>query len=198
MSLVTVLKQLSPNLTDKSIYELSSRGALFRMLRRRAGHLTISEFFDHVAPGDYDKGVQCQDLQALTFTDKSFDICTSTEVFEHVPDDRQAFREVYRVLKDDGVLIFTVPLNDKGPTIERARMESGRIVHLKPEQYHSDRLRGAGQVLCYRNYGADITDRLEEAGFSSARIVRLESKLWWGLSVPVIIARKTSPPAENA
>ena len=115
-----------------------------------------------------------------------------------MPDDRRAFTEAYRVLKENGLLIFTVPLREHGPTIERARMEGGRIVHLKPEQYHSDRLRGMGKVLCYRNYGADIVDRLGEAGFSSSRIVRLESKLWWGLSVPVIVAHKKSLPADRS
>ena len=55
----------------------------------------------------------CQDVQHLTFDDAEFDICTSTEVFEHVPDDIKGFKEIYRVLKDDGVFIFTVPIHDE-------------------------------------------------------------------------------------
>jgi ubiquinone/menaquinone biosynthesis C-methylase UbiE len=32
-------------------------------------------------------------VQRLSFADASFDLCTSTEVFEHVPDDRAGLRE---------------------------------------------------------------------------------------------------------
>jgi len=38
-----------------------------------------------------------------------FDIVVTVEVLEHIKDDRRAIDEVYRVLKDDGVLIVSVP-----------------------------------------------------------------------------------------
>jgi hypothetical protein len=41
-----------------------------------------SEYFNEVAPGAWRDGVQCQDVQRLTFADASFDVCTSTEVFD--------------------------------------------------------------------------------------------------------------------
>lgn len=86
-----VLRELNLQ-KDISVYELSSRGALFRYLRRRYINLTFSEYYDDVKPGDFKNGVQCQDVQGLTYRDESFDLVTSTEVFEHVPDDVRGFQ----------------------------------------------------------------------------------------------------------
>jgi len=120
------------------------------------------------SPGEFRGGVQCQDVEQLTYPDGSFDLVTSTEVFEHVPDDRRAFAEVYRVLRPGGRLVFTVPLMDAGPTLERAEIRYGRIVHLVTPEYHGDRLRGRGRVLAFRTYGPDILDRLRAAGFAAS------------------------------
>lgn len=151
-----------------AVYELSSRGALCRYLRRTFARVTVSELFDDVAPGRFRGSVQCQDVQRLTYPDGAFDLVTSTEVFEHVPDDLQAFAEVRRVLRPGGHLVFTVPLMEAGPTLERARVESdGAVVHLVTPEYHGDRLRGRNGVLAFRTYGPDILDRLGAAGFEA-------------------------------
>ncbi|MEE4240648.1 MAG: class I SAM-dependent methyltransferase [Desulfopila sp.] len=97
LSLATVLQQLVPDLSTQKIYELSSRGPLVKFLKDHCMELTCSEYFEKVDPGSYFKGVLCQDVQQLSFADNSFDICTSTEVFEHVPDDRKGFAEIARV-----------------------------------------------------------------------------------------------------
>jgi SAM-dependent methyltransferase len=157
---------------ETHVYELSSRGALCRYLRRRFAQVTVSELFDDVPPGRFRDGVQCQDVQRLTYADASFDLVTSTEVFEHVPDDGRAFAEVHRVLRPGGHLVFTVPLMTSAPTLERARLEQGAVVHLVEPEYHGDRLRGRGAVLAFRTYGPDIVERLREAGFD-ARLERI-------------------------
>lgn len=148
------------------VYELSSRGALCRYLRRAFARVTVSELFDGVPPGGFHNGVQCQDVQALTYADAVFDLVTSTEVFEHVADDGRAFAEVHRVLRPGGHLVFTVPLM-AAPTLERARVEGGAVVHLVEPEYHGDRLRGRRGVLAFRTYGPDIVSRLERAGFAA-------------------------------
>lgn len=48
-------------------------------------------------------------LCSLPFQNNTFDKIFSTEVIEHVPDDRLALKELYRVLKPKGTLILTVP-----------------------------------------------------------------------------------------
>ncbi len=45
----------------------------------------------------------------LPYKDKTFNKIILTEVLEHVPNDSQALEELYRVLKDDGILVITVP-----------------------------------------------------------------------------------------
>ena len=110
--------------------------------------------------------VVCQDVQNLFLNDESFDLVTSTEVFEHVPDDSKGFSEIYRVLKKDGYFIFTVPLSDKPKTVERCLLQpDGTIIHQLEPEYHGDQIRGQGRVLAFRNYGLDITERLESCGF---------------------------------
>jgi SAM-dependent methyltransferase len=49
-------------------------------------------------------------VATLPFRDGEFDLVCAFDVIEHVEDDRCVFREVSRVLKDDGVLICSVPL----------------------------------------------------------------------------------------
>ncbi len=45
----------------------------------------------------------------LPYADNFFDVVISCDVFEHIDDHIKAASEVHRVLKTDGVLIFTVP-----------------------------------------------------------------------------------------
>lgn len=188
MSLVDVLRDSCPDLANARCYELSSRGALVRFLERKVTSLQTSEYFDDVRPGETRDGVRCEDVQALTFANASFNVCTSTEVFEHVPDDARGFREIRRVLRPGGHFIFTVPMHPF-PTVERARLVDGKVEHLLPAEWHSDRLRGTKGVLCYRNYGEDILDRLRAAGFAEARLRRPTKGPWLGVARPVIVAR---------
>ena len=51
------------------------------------------------------------ELGVLPFGDRVFDLVCAFDVIEHVENDRQVFGEVSRVLKDDGVLILSVPLH---------------------------------------------------------------------------------------
>ena len=171
-------------------YELSSRGPLVVGLRSKCGELTTSEYFDDAAPGTMRDAIRCEDVQRLSFADASFDLVTHTEVFEHVPDDAQGFRELHRVLRPGGLMVFTVPLHDATATVERAALREGDLVHLLPPTYHSDRLRGAGRVLCYRDYGRDIVHRLIASGFVDAELLRPDPRVPWEAGRYVITARK--------
>jgi SAM-dependent methyltransferase len=190
MALASVFKNLVPNWEDKEICELSSRGPFFRFLHKRASHLTYSEYFDDVTPGAYKGAVQCQDVQELTYANHSFDVCTCTEVFEHVPDDLKGFSEIYRILKPRGLFLFTVPLSGHKETVERARLSKGEVIILESPQYHDDHIRGLGAVLCYRNYGLDIVEKLTQAGFKNSEIISVKAPTRWGYDRRVVVARK--------
>lgn len=170
VSLGLALAALRPALRGLRVLELSSRGALVRHLRRSGAHLTCSEFLDGVEPGTERDGIRCEDVQRLSFADASFDLVTHTEVFEHVEDDRAGFRELRRVLAPGGATVFSVPLDVSCATRERVVREAQGLRYLLPPEYHGDRLRGRGQVLSWRDYGADIVERLHVAGFARAWI----------------------------
>jgi SAM-dependent methyltransferase len=54
---------------------------------------------------------QSGDLCRLPYHDASFDLVCAFDVIEHVADDSAALGELTRVLKDDGLLICSVPLH---------------------------------------------------------------------------------------
>lgn len=49
------------------------------------------------------------DAESLHFSNEMFDVVTALDVLEHVNDDLKALSEVWRVLKEDGVIVITVP-----------------------------------------------------------------------------------------
>jgi SAM-dependent methyltransferase len=51
------------------------------------------------------------EISALPFGDREFDLVCAFDVIEHAGDGGLVFRELSRVLKDGGVLIFSVPLH---------------------------------------------------------------------------------------
>lgn len=50
-------------------------------------------------------------ITSLPFPDCSFDLVCAFDIVEHIEDDRQAFRELSRVAKDNATVIFSVPLH---------------------------------------------------------------------------------------
>ncbi|MGA9853613.1 MAG: methyltransferase domain-containing protein [Gammaproteobacteria bacterium] len=192
LSVIKVLNVLVPDIGIRHVYELSVHSYLQKYFRKHAGELTCSEYLTGVAPGTCQNGVRCEDVQRLSFAAGTFDVCTSTETFEHVPNDILGFREVYRVLKMSGVFIFTVPLYGIPKTRERAKSSDDGIEYFMPPQYHDDILTGPESVLVFREYGRDITVRLCSAGFASAEIVPPAPGAWWGFQRAVVVARKAA------
>lgn len=189
LSLVSVMRHICPEIGSKTVYELSARGALKNYLQRSSRILHYSEYFDHITPGSYEEGIQCQDVQNLTHLNNSFDLCTSTEVFEHVPDDMKGFSEIFRVLKTNGIFVFTVPIDLENKTVERARqMSDGKIDYMHSPEYHFDPIRGHENILVFRNYGYDISDKLKKAGFDKVEFINPEKDMAWGVSRTVIVA----------
>ena len=50
------------------------------------------------------------DMQRLPFEDGSYDLVFASHVLEHIPNDREAIREVLRILVPGGVAILPVPI----------------------------------------------------------------------------------------
>jgi ubiquinone/menaquinone biosynthesis C-methylase UbiE len=58
------------------------------------------------------------DICNLPFADNSYDIIFCNHVLEHIPDDTQAMKELFRVLKPGGVVVWVVndQVKDGGET----------------------------------------------------------------------------------
>ena len=99
------------------------------------------------------------DVCELPFQAASFDVVLCNHVLEHVPDDKEAVREIYRVLRSGGWAILQVPV---APSL--------RQTYENPD-ISSDEGRKAAFGLPghVRLYGRDYGSRLREAGFDVLR-----------------------------
>jgi SAM-dependent methyltransferase len=146
-----------------AVWHTSARGPIARRLTDAAPqHLVLSEFFDDVPPGQRRDGILCQDLQALTFDDESFDLVISEDVFEHIPDCRTAFAEVHRVLKPGGCHAFTVPYYPAELTASLFEATEHGWTPKGPVEYHDDPIRG--RIATYTRFGRDFAGWLEGLG----------------------------------
>ncbi len=96
------------------------------------------------------------DITHLPMADATYDFVIANHVLEHIDDDRQAMRELFRVLRAGGIALLTVPLN---PTRAESYESPGitdpvaRNAHFNAPDHR-------------RYYGLDFADRLREAGFA--------------------------------
>ncbi|MBT3542133.1 class I SAM-dependent methyltransferase [Flavobacteriaceae bacterium] len=100
------------------------------------------------------------DICALPFNNDQYDLIFCNHVLEHIPDDKKAMEELYRVLKKGGTLIAQVPLNEE---LDET-FEDDTITDKK------ERTRIFGQYDHVRVYGKDYYTRLNTVGFESKGI----------------------------
>lgn len=94
------------------------------------------------------------DLVSLPMAAGSFDAALCIHVLEHVEDDRHAMAELYRVLRPGGWALVSVPIRLDRPTHEDPAITDP-----------AERQAVFGERSHVRFYGADLADRLREAGF---------------------------------
>lgn len=136
-------------------------------------NVTRSKYLPHLPfGGETEPGVYNIDLQQAGFPSNRFDVILTSDVMEHVRDDRRAHAEIFRCLRPGGAYLFTVPYTeDRARTLHLVDTSSAEDVFLQPPHYHGDPI--SGKILAYRIYGRDLIERLEEAGFE-ARFEKLE------------------------
>jgi len=110
----------------------------------------------HYQSSSFEEGEDLRlDLTKIDLPDASFDVIICSHVLEHIPDDRSALREIYRVLRPGGWAILIVPLSKSGETDEDSSVTSAE-----------DRLKRFGQQDHVRVYGGkDFLKRIREVGF---------------------------------
>jgi len=97
------------------------------------------------------------DIQAIDRLDESYDVIVCSHVIEHVADDRQAIRELTRILSPRGFLILAYPrAEDGGLTEDWGFADPGKNGH-------------------YRGYGRDFDGTLA-ATVPEAQAIALEKE----------------------
>lgn len=172
LSLVPVIQNhLGEGASTNDAYELSTYGATLTWLDKHMRSTTKSEYFPDHPTGTMVGGVLNQDVQKLTFPDASFDLVTSNQVFEHVPDDVAGYRETYRVLRPGGAMIFSVPLYDTTATVHTAELTNGKLVFFGAPEFHDSRNGGAKSApVFWRHSRHDICGRVMQAGFTKVEL----------------------------
>ena len=154
---------------DSKIYISEQTTPLYKWFADNYPHVTGSEYLGGIIPfGTTNKaGIRNESLTQLTFSDNQFDFTICFDIFEHIPNYRNAFRECFRILKPEGVLFFTVPFDlDAERNIIRAVITGGKeIQHILPPEYHGDPMNTKG-CLSFYIFGWEILNELKETGFT--------------------------------
>ncbi|WP_053971420.1 class I SAM-dependent methyltransferase [Mangrovimonas sp. ST2L15] len=95
------------------------------------------------------------DICNLPFDDNTYDVILCNHVLEHIPDDTQAMKELYRVMKPGGWGVFQIPQDLNRATT----FEDDSITDKK------ERAKIFGQYDHVRVYGRDYFDKLRSIGF---------------------------------
>lgn len=149
-SVMAIQKKFGSDQTFRRILHIAPERAVGRYLRSHAAASYVT--MDLYAPK---VSVNC-DIAQTPFCSDEFDLIYCSHVLEHVPHDRAAMKELYRILAPQGLLVVMVPIGH-GSTDE------------SPEKAASPELRALnfGQDDHVRRYGLDIVDRLNEAEFKT-------------------------------
>lgn len=96
------------------------------------------------------------DICDLPFDSDTYDVIFCNHVLEHIPDDRQAMQELYRVLKPGGMAILQIPQDLK----REKTFEDDSITDRR------ERAEIFGQYDHVRVYGKDYFEKLRKIGFT--------------------------------
>ena len=100
------------------------------------------------------------DICNLPFANDSYDVILCNHVLEHIPDDKRAMQELYRVLKPGGFGIFQIPQDLN----REVTFEDNSITDAKA------RAEIFGQYDHVRVYGRDYFEKLRTIGFKVSEV----------------------------
>jgi SAM-dependent methyltransferase len=187
-ALRAALERFFPEWRKLTIHE-SSPGTdrqAHQKIRSECVGYSFSYYYPEVPLGEMHPatGYRSENLERLTFEDRSLDLFLTSDVMEHVFDPTAAFREIGRVLKPGGAHVFVVPLDNGPACTERcAELRNGRVVHLPvcahprlppPPIYHGDPTNEDGALQTFR-WGYDICSWIYEASGMASVILDVQS-----------------------
>jgi SAM-dependent methyltransferase len=138
-----------------TIHESSPSGPSFEKFCRECREYLPTYFWPAVTPGSLINGYRCENLEALTFPDASFDLVITQDVMEHVLNPDKAFSEIACTLKPGGAHVFTVPWYAPKPTYIRAAAIGEGIEYYAKKDYHGNPI-DEGGALVVTEWGTDL------------------------------------------
>lgn len=176
------------------VYHVGHFSSFRRWLSERIPDLVSSQYEEGRAHGEMKDGVRYEDITKLSFGSAQFDFVVCMEILEHVPNYKEALREMARVLKPGGKALLSFPWLGKGiyENVTRAEIGSdGTLTHLLPPQYHGDPAKNEG-ILSFRDFGWEVLDDARAAGFSSVRAEFMFAPVhgYMMLNNPIIVAMR--------
>jgi SAM-dependent methyltransferase len=139
---------------NKTVLHFAPDKCLVRPIKKKA---TVYHTADFLAEGYVYKDIDIvADISNMPqIKPNTYDTLISCDVLEHVPDDKEALNEIFRVLKPGGICLLTVPQKDGlQDTYENSSITTP-----------SEREKEFGQADHLRIYGLDFKERLKNAGF---------------------------------
>ena len=168
LAIISVLRSHVEKYKVNVAWEMSTYGAAYQYLSNNIQIVIGSEYYPNIKSGDFIGGVLNQDVQNLSFDSDSLDLITSNQVFEHVPDDISGYSECYRVLRNNGALVFTVPLYDIPSTECIAGTVANEVIFHNEPEYHDSRTSGLKSVVTFWHHSVhDICNRVSQVGFNA-------------------------------
>jgi len=143
--------QLPSEWQELSILEINEAGTLTPYLKK----------FPKYSYGAYPE----VDMHSLPYGDQNFDVVIHSDTLEHIPNPVHALTECCRVLRQDGVLCFTVPVIVG--RLSRSREGLSRSYHGNPDTPLED-------FAVHTEFGADAWTHVFEAGFSEVTMHAVE------------------------
>ncbi len=127
------------------------------------------------------------DMQRLPYASNSFDLVVHSDTLEHVPNPVEALTECQRVLKDGGLLAYTVPV-----IVDRmSRTRDG----MSPS-YHGSPGDNANDYIVISEYGANMWIEVIKAGFDAVTITTFDYPA--GISISASKGRRPQPQRRKA
>jgi SAM-dependent methyltransferase len=198
---MVAIEMFCPEWRTLTVHESSPgrRGASQRLRGECPGY--SESFYDPAIPlgtTHPERGYRCENLEKLTFSNQSFDLVLTQDVFEHIFHPDLAIKEIERVLRPGGAYIMTVPIVMKSnPSERRASIEvDGRITYLRDMQYHGNPIDERG-ILVTIDWGYDILDYLNYHSSLQCEMIYLDD-LSRGIRaeyIEVIVCRKGTVPS---
>jgi len=139
------------NAQKLKILEINTAGSLTQYLSQMPEH--------HL------KGYPEVDMMEMPFANESFDLVVHSDTLEHIAYPVRGLTECYRVLTEQGVCAFTVPIIVDRLTISRAGL---------PASYHGACGGQNTDLVVHTEYGCDAWKHIIKAGFQECRITSIE------------------------